>query len=46
MSDKEEQSDKAPMGPTPANDTHEHKLLPLLEAMEQAHYGRITMAAK
>jgi len=44
VSDKGEQS--AFTGPIPANDTHEHKPMPLLEAMEQAQYGRINMMAK
>ena len=31
---------------TPGDDTHTHKMMSLLEAMEQAHYGHVAVTAK
>ena len=46
MTDEGQLSDKALKESSPGNDIHEHKPMSLLEAMEQAHYGHVAMAAK
>lgn len=43
VSDKGQHSSRETI---PGNDPREHKMMSLLEAMEQMHYGHVTMAAK